>query len=577
MTHDQADEIIRNAAVRTITVPPPGHPMAVARFLLPAWTDEQGRATLLHWRGQWMQWKRTHWAELDAAEVRSTAYTELEHAEYAVTVQRGENEAEELKPWAPNKKKIADLMEAMAAIRLLPPSVDAPAWTDGREQNGPIVACTNGLLDVATRTLHPLTPDYFNLVSVPFDYDPEATCPDWLAFLRQVWGNDLEAIKALQEWFGYVLSGRTDQQKIMLIVGPTRSGKGTIARVLGMLVGKGNVAGPTLAGLATNFGLSPLLGKPLAVISDARLAGRDGHQVVERLLTISGEDTIDVDRKYRDPWTGKIPARLMILSNELPNFGDSSGVIARRFIVLQMTTSWLGKEDTDLTDKLAAELPGILNWALLGLARLERNGRITQPGSSLDAITTMQDTASPTSAFVRDRCDVGPLCSVQVDVLWEIWKDWAEDQGVRPGTKAMLGRNLLSVEPRIKRAKPRIDGKQVPVYEGIGVKSCANNGDSPGSPGSPGNAAGHSAAAEPGNGEHPGSLFDGEPGMSRARPGARLSETAGQSANRDSEPGEPGNSPLLAQLRPKTPCARCSRPQWNAEGSPLCLECRTAA
>ncbi len=177
---------------------------------------------------------------------------------------------------------------------------------------------------------------------------------------------------------------------------------------------------------------------------------------------------------------GKIPARLMILSNELPNFGDSSGVIARRFIVLQMTTSWLGKEDTDLTDKLAAELPGILNWALLGLARLERNGRITQPGSSLDAITTMQDTASPTSAFVRDRCDVGPLCSVQVDVLWEIWKDWAEDQGVRPGTKAMLGRNLLSVEPRIKRAKPpRIDGKQVPVYEGIGVKSCANNGDSP--------------------------------------------------------------------------------------------------
>ncbi|MCX4670329.1 hypothetical protein OG453_27165 [Streptomyces sp. NBC_01381] len=42
-----------------------------------------------------------------------------------------------------------------------------------------------------------------------------------------------------------------------------------------------------------------------------------------------------------------------------------------------MTVSWLGKEDTGLTDKLAEETPGILNWALDGLARLERGGRIT--------------------------------------------------------------------------------------------------------------------------------------------------------------------------------------------------------
>ncbi|MGW5470358.1 hypothetical protein [Streptomyces chartreusis] len=58
------------------------------------------------------------------------------------------------------------------------------------------------------------------------------------------------------------------------MVGPSRSGKGTIARVLKMLVGKENLAGPTLAGLGTNFGLSTLVGKPLAVISDARLSGQ---------------------------------------------------------------------------------------------------------------------------------------------------------------------------------------------------------------------------------------------------------------------------------------------------------------
>jgi putative DNA primase/helicase len=133
------------------------------------------------------------------------------------------------------------------------------------------VACTNGLLNVATRELRPLTPAFFNRVAVPFEYEPNAPTPTrWLEFLDQLWPDDPDSIKALQEFFGYVLSGRTDLHKIMLMVGPARSGKGTIARVLAAIIGKGNVAGPTLASLGTNFGLAPLLGKPLAVVSDAR-------------------------------------------------------------------------------------------------------------------------------------------------------------------------------------------------------------------------------------------------------------------------------------------------------------------
>ncbi|WP_329198978.1 DNA primase family protein [Streptomyces sp. NBC_01435] len=331
------------------------------------------------------------------------------------------------------------------------------------------MACENGLLRIRDRELLPHGPGFFNLVSVPFTYDPDACAPAWEAFLQQIWPDDPEAVNALQEWFGYVLSGRTDQQKILLVKGPSRSGKGTIARVLKELVGRENLAGPTLAGLGSNFGLSTLVGKPLAVISDARLSGKDGGQVVERLLTISGEDTIDIDRKYRQPWTGKLPTRLMVLTNELPHFGDSSGVIARRFVVLNMTVSWLGKEDTSLTDKLAAEMPGILNWALDGLARLQRTGRITEPASSREAVTTMQDTASPTSAFVRERCAVGPNCEVPVDTLWDIWREWAEDNRVKAiGSKQLFGRNLLSVVPQLHRARPRdAYGRQVATYYGI--------------------------------------------------------------------------------------------------------------
>lgn len=450
-------------------LPAPSHPMAVARRLLPDWQTEDGQLIYRRWRASWMRWHGTCWREIDEAQVRKNMYERLEHAVYRAPAKDSESEERD---WAPTKPKISNLLDTLGSITLLPTDTDAPAWLDGigdgEQDGGPIVACENGLLRIRDRALLPHTPGFFNLVSVPFAYDPAATAPEWTHFLSEIWPDDTDALTALQEWFGYVLSGRTDLQKILLIVGPSRSGKGTIARVLKALVGKKNLAGPTLAGLGTNFGLSTLVGKSLAVISDARLSGNDNSQVVERLLTISGDDTIDVDRKYREQWTGKLPSRLMILSNELPHFGDSSGVIANRFILLNMRVSWLGREDPTLTDRLVAEMPGILNWALEGLARLQRTGRLTEPASSREAVTTMRDTASPTSAFVRERCATGPTCSVPVETLWTVWREWAEDNGVRPGTKQIFGRNLLSVVPQLNRTRPRdAYNRQIATYNGI--------------------------------------------------------------------------------------------------------------
>ncbi|WP_405862831.1 phage/plasmid primase, P4 family [Streptomyces sp. NBC_01515] len=456
---------------QTEELPPPSNPLAVARRLLPDWQSEDGKLVFRRWRASWMRWTGTCWREIDEAQIRKAMYERLEHVVFLAPTKDGETEERD---WAPTKQKISNLLDALGSITLVPTDTDAPSWIDDQgapeQDQGLIVACENGLLRIHDRALLPHGPGFFNLGSVPFAYDPAAQAPTWERFLAQVWPDDADAIAALQEWFGYVLSGRTDQQKILLIVGPSRSGKGTIARVLKTLVGKENLAGPTLAGLGTNFGLSTLVGKPLAVISDARLSGNDNSQVVERLLTISGEDTIDVDRKYREVWTGKLPTRLMMLSNELPHFGDSSGVIAKRFVLLSMRLSWLGKEDPTLVDRLTAEMPGILNWALDGLARLQRTGRITQPQSSREAVTTMQDTASPTSAFVRERCTTGPTCTVPVDALWTVWREWAEDNGVRAGTKQVFGRNLLSVVPQLTLTRPREGDTRVRTYTGITLR-----------------------------------------------------------------------------------------------------------
>ena len=116
--------------------------------------------------------------------------------------------------------------------------------------------------------------------------------------------------------------------------------------------------------MAQNFGLAPLIGKPLAIISDARLGGRtDTQVVVERLLSITGEDWLSVDRKFLPAWNGQLPTRFLILTNELPKLGDASGAIASRFIVLRLIQSFYGQEDLSLTRKLLEEAPGILVWA----------------------------------------------------------------------------------------------------------------------------------------------------------------------------------------------------------------------
>ncbi len=117
--------------------------------------------------------------------------------------------------------------------------------------------------------------------------------------------------------------------------------------------------------------------------------------VVERLLSISGEDSLTVNRKYRDQWTGKLPARLMLCSNELPLLGDASMAVAGRFVSLLLSRSFYGKEDLKLESELVAELPGILNWALDGLGRLADQGRFTRPASTDEMLGTLQDLASP--------------------------------------------------------------------------------------------------------------------------------------------------------------------------------------
>jgi P4 family phage/plasmid primase-like protien len=286
------------------------------------------------------------------------------------------------------------------------------------------------------------------------------------------WCDDPQSIESLQEWFGYLLTHDTRQQKLLLLVGPKRSGKGTIARVLTALVGKGNVAAPTLGGLATNFGMWPLIGKSVGIISDARLSGRaDQAAVVERLLSITGEDSITVDRKNMQPITLRLPTRFVILTNELPKLSDASGAIVSRVILLHTNRSFYGREDHDLTDKLLAELPGILLWAIEGWRRLRARGRLLQPETGLESLGEINDLASPVAAFIRERCEVNRLARVTTADLFSAWKRWCESQGREKlvGTVQSFARDLLAAESTVRRVRLRDGEDRARAYEGIAL------------------------------------------------------------------------------------------------------------
>jgi putative DNA primase/helicase len=457
------------------TPPDPVTMRAVTKELDPATEGKRilearkldGVYRLRFWRGSFHFWRAGAYLETNNSEVRAET---IRHLNNSYCKLRG--------------SIVSDVVDQIRAQSLLPFSIDPPAWIGSKESRPAweptdVLSTRSGLVHLPSLVaggnhLLPPTPRFFTPVSLGFDFDIQAPEPvAWLTFLAQLWGEDTESIGALQEWFGYCLTPDTSLQKILMVVGPKRSGKGTIARVLRQLAGPANMAGPTLASLATNFGLWPLLGKTVAIISDARLGGRtDSSVVVERLLSISGEDALTVDRKMLEPVTGKLLTRIMLLSNELPRLGDASGALAGRMIILRLTESFYGREDPGLTVKLFSELQGILLWAVEGWRRLQERGYFAQPESGKGLAGDLHDLSSPVSAFLRDCCEVGPACNVSRTDLYNAYKSWAESAGRQRKyveDQVGFGRALRAAVPALGDSQHRVDGKRERFYDGVGL------------------------------------------------------------------------------------------------------------
>jgi putative DNA primase/helicase len=474
-------------------------PHRLARLYLANFQHKDG-PTLRYWGGEFAVWREGAYDRLTDDEIRNdiTAHVEREFAKlhaarirvYELNAAKGDTSADNKK--LPMKAKVSrglvlDVIQALKSECGLPSSLNPPCWLCDGPPAAEMIATRSQLVHLPAfvngqaEAIAPATPKFFTFNRVGFDFEADAPEPrQWLAFLANLWPNDAQSIACLQEWFGYLLTPDTRLHKMLLVIGPPRAGKGTIARVLRALVGASNVASPTLGHLAQPFGLADLVGKPVAMIADVRLSGRqDAVAITEELLSITGEDDRTVNRKHISALSTKLTTRFVLLSNQMPELGDASGALLSRFSILRLTRSFAGCEDTELLDKLLTELPGILRWAIAGWARLNQTGRFTIPESAAELSDEAEGIISPIRVFIRERIEIAEDGFVETGELYTAWVEWCKRRGrERIEHREGFIAKLRAALPTISNKRAGSNGNRKMGYSGIRLLSEIEVSDS---------------------------------------------------------------------------------------------------
>ena len=443
-------------------------------FLDNYYTSEEGYH-LVHYADDFYIYVGTHYEIIEEATIRSKVYAFLDKCKKS-----GKQGA--LVPFNPAPASVSAAIDAIKSIVHLAnhPNTKPPIWLEEYASSKPpaskLISLMNGIFHLEDSILLPHSLGFFTQNSLPFVYNPAAQCPLWMKFLNDIWPDDQESQDTLQEIFGYILSGDTRQQKFFNIIGPRRSGKGTINKVLVSLLGQHNTVAPELGELCDTFGLQPWLGKLLASFTDARAPERNRSAVVSQLLRIVGGDTITVNRKNKESWNGYLPTRIVIYSNEVLQLTENSNALTGRMIVLKMTKSFYANEDTDLSHKLEQELGGIFNWAMEGLRRrLARGGHFIQPSSGKEYLDLMEELGNPMKPFADDALEFNATAFVRKEDMFACWKHWALKKSMAPGTEQAFKRRFLAAtqDKFVRSDKVQIDGERSQVYVGVKLNAKA--------------------------------------------------------------------------------------------------------
>ena len=138
-----------------------------------------------------------------------------------------------------------------------------------------------------------------------------------------------------------------------------------------------------------------------------------------------------------------------------------------RLLVIPFFNTYEGKEDVGLVDRLSAEIPGVTNWALHGLAELMAKGKFNNPQSGEKILRDFVYLSSPVKAFLDECCEVDNGASVSRREIQLAWSVWCDQNGHVPGSAADFGRKLRAVIPKIDDTQPVVNGRRERWYSGV--------------------------------------------------------------------------------------------------------------
>jgi len=337
---------------------------------------------------------------------------------------------------------------------------------------------------------------------VPFDLDVEALkkeladdprgefrggelvarlCPTWIRVLDEAFDGDEEAIGELQKVGGYLQTEDMTHEIMPVLLGPPRGSKGTIALGLSVGIGEDRVATTSFSSFGDKNETYNLVGRRAAIMTDAQQADpREMHRIVERLKTITGGDPQSVEGKFKDknPYI-YLPVVPFIISNSVPRLIDPSNALAARAIIFRTRRSFVAKEDRTLKGKIRSEAPGIMLWCLFGLRALRMSGKFNQPAASARMLEHFRRLSSPMSAFLKDACVKNDGSECGFNILYKLYKAWAQDAGLGiPGKEKFfsdLQANIPEAETSSVCSKD-LGGKLLKVVRGVRPR-LLNEGD----------------------------------------------------------------------------------------------------
>jgi P4 family phage/plasmid primase-like protien len=345
-----------------------------------------------------------------------------------------------------------------------------------------LILFKNGVYDVKNYELLPFNRKHYFTTPSSIVFDHNADCPTWRNFLTQTLNDDDQLISLLQEFMGYALIPSNAHQKALLLMGASRAGKGLIIKILQAMVGLDACRSirPEEFASEARFCFSGMRYHKLMVLEEINtLGGRGTVHFRQRLTDITGGGHISFEEKYQSvassaPFLGKI----VMTSNSMPTVYDASSAYTNRLIVIPFKKSFAGKEDIYLLDKLKRELPGIINWALDGLQRLELLG-FTESETSEAIKDVLRDESNYIGAFckahIEPTTDVEEMVSVH-EVKEAVLQFLTDDQDyTRPTAEKLIDRrtfvrDVCTCLDATKKQLRKSSGERVRVIFGFKLK-----------------------------------------------------------------------------------------------------------